>query len=196
MSAIRYRLSTALRLAPFMAIAGCVSLHAPLTSDDGYPSSWAPIVGLGPECKQMTGNYDNAGTLAVTALSTEPVLLTRVLGLSEPATRLSLTVVTRKLDKNGDSLSTLHILPNGNAAARREMEECFCVKQTLMCKVTESYRGVPYISIGGSQRNVYFSLAQDGTLIAKLQDYHIDVVLLVPVFGKTEPWASFHRSEG
>lgn len=195
MSAIPYRLSTALRLAPLMAIAGCVSLYAPLTSDEGYPASWAPIVSLGPECKKMTGDYDNAGTLAVTALSTEPVLLTSVLGLPEPTRRLSLTVVTRKLDKNGDALSTLEILPNGNTAARRELEQCVCFKQTLMCKVTESYRGVPYISIGGSQRNVYFSLAQDGALIAKLQDYHIDVVLVVPVFGKTEPWARFLRSE-
>jgi hypothetical protein len=142
----------------------------------------------------MTGDYDNAGNLAVTAQSTEPVLLTSVLGLPEPATSLSLTVITRKVDDSGDSLSTLEILPNGNTTARREITECFCLKQTLMCKVTESYRGVPYLSIGGSQRNVYFSLAQDGALIAKLQDYHIDVVVAVPVFGKVEPWARFPRS--
>lgn len=195
MSAIPYRLCTALRLAPVMAIAGCVSVYAPLTSDADYPASWAPMLGLGPECKMLTGNYDNAGTLAVTALNTEPVLLTGVLGLAEPAPRLSLAVVTRKLFRHGDSVSTLQILPNGNIAARREVEDCFCVKQTLVCKITESYRLVPYVSLGGAQRNVYFSLAQDGALTVKLQDYHIDVTLLVPVFGKTEPWARFLRTE-
>ena len=142
----------------------------------------------------MNGDYDNAGTLAITAVSTESVLLTNVLGLSEPTTRLSLTVVTRKIDRNGDSLSKLKIVANGNGVPGRELEECFCVKQTLMCKVTESYRAIPYISIGGSQRNVYFSLGQDRALIAKLQDYHVDVISVVPVFGKTEPWARFLRS--
>lgn len=195
LSAIWRRSRAALQLAPLMAIAGCVSLHTPLTSDEGYPANWTPIARLGPECKGMNGDYDNAGTLAVTALSTEPALLTSVLGLAEPATRLSLVVVTRKTDKKGDSLSTLEVLPNGNTAARRKLEECFCIEETLMCKVSESYRGVPNVSIGGSQRNVYFSLAQDGALIAKLQDYHIDVVLGVPVFGRAEPWARFRRSE-
>jgi hypothetical protein len=195
LSAIWHRFFAALRLAPLMAIVGCVSLHTPLTSDKGYPANWASIIRLGPRCKGINGDYDNAGTLAATALSNEPVLLTNVLGLAEPATRLSLAVITRNIDKNGDSQSMLEILPDGNTAARRTLEECFCIEETLMCKVTESYRGVPYISIGGSQRNVYFSLAQDGALIAKLQDYHIDVVLVAPVFGKAEPWARFPRFE-
>ena len=178
-----------------MMISGCVSLHAPLTPDEGYPSSWAPIVPLGPECLRMTSDYDNAGTLAVTATNAVPVLLTNVLGLPEPAARLSLTVVTRKIDKNGDSFSKLTVISNSDTASRRDFEECFCIKQALMCKVTESYRGVPYIYVGGSQRNVYFSIAVDGALVATLQDYHIDVVGAVPVFGKTEPWARFPHAK-
>lgn len=59
---------------------------------------------------------------------------------------------------------------------------------------THKYRG-PGIATGGSQRNVYFSIAVDGALIAKLQDYHIDVVGAAPVFGKTEPWARFPHTK-
>lgn len=181
-------------LAPLIFIAGCVSLHAPLTEDEGYPSSWAPIVPLGPECTKMTGDYENAGTLAVTATNVVPVLLTNVLDLPEPMVRLSLKVATRKIDKNGDAFSKLTVISSGDTAPQRDFEECFCIKQSLMCKVSESYRGVPYIHAGGSQRNVYFSIAEDGALVARLQDYHIDVVGPVPVFGKTEPWARFPHS--
>ena len=39
------------------------------------------------------------------------------------------------------------------------------------------------------------NIAVDGALIAKLQDYHIDVVGAVPVFGKTEPWARFPHTK-
>lgn len=194
MATMLYRLASVLRLGPLIVTGGCVSLHTPLTADEGYPVRWGSIVPLGQECKSMSGAYDNAGTLAITGKITKPILLTSLLGLSEPATRLSMSVVTRKLDKKGDAFSTLEILAGDDTTVRYELNECFCVKQTLMCKVAESSRAVPYVSIGGSQRNVYFSLAQDGALIAKLQDYHVDIVFVVPVFGKSEPWARFVRS--
>jgi len=186
-------LVTTLRLASLMVVAGCVSLHTPLSKDEGYPTSWGTIVPLGPECKFINGKYENHGTLAVTAQSAKPIHLTSVVGLSEPVSRLSLTVNTHKVDKNGDTISTLNVIDVDNVAAGRELKACYCLKQTLMCKVSEVSRAVPYVSIGGSQRNVYFALAQDGSLIAKLQDYHIDVVFVVPLFGMSEPWARFLR---
>lgn len=181
-------------VAPLMFMAGCVSLRVPLPEAEGYPASWAPIAPLDPECTKMTGDYENAGTLAVTAANTVPVLLTDILGLPEPAARLSLKVANRRTDRNGDSLSRLTVISGDDTAPRGDLEECFCIKQSLMCKVSESYRGVPYIHAGGSQRNVYFAIAEDGALVARLQDYHIDVVGPVPLFGKTEPWARFPHS--
>jgi hypothetical protein len=194
MAKMWHPLASALLLGPLMLTAGCASLYMPLSADEGYPTSWGAIVPLGQECKSMSGEYDNAGTVAIDAQSTMSILLTNVLGLPESTTRLSIIVVTQKLDKYGDAFSTLEVRASDDTTVGRELKECFCVKQTLMCKVTESYRVVPYVSIGGSQRNVYFSLAHDGALIAKLQDYHIDVVFVVPFYGRSEPWARFVRS--
>lgn len=188
-------LARGLLLGPLMLTTGCASLYMPLTADEGYPAGWGTIVPLGQECRSMSGEYDNTGTVAINGQSMASVFLTNVLGLPESATRLSITVITQRRDKDGDSLSTLEVRASDDAAVRRELKECFCVKQTLMCKVAESYRAIPYVSIGGAQRNVYFSLAHDGALIAKLQDYHIDVVFVVPVYGKRESWARFVRSK-
>ena len=192
---VSYHVLNAIKLLPAMAIAGCVSLHAPLVPDKGYPESWAPIVLLGPECKKLAGEFENGGTLAVTSLNAEPVLLTNILGLPGSSSRISLSVTTRKIDGYGDSISTLQIISDERNAAQNSFEDCFCVKQTLMCKVSESYRMLPYFSVGGSQRNVYFSRTRDGALITKIQNYQIDVIMVVPVFGGTEPWARFPPSD-
>jgi len=77
-----------------------------------------------------------------------------------------------------------------------EFEGCFCIKQTLACtQVSEKYWSLPNLGFGGSQKNVYFSLSQDHSLIAKLQNYHADVILAIPVFGIKEPWARFEQVE-
>jgi hypothetical protein len=36
-------------------------------------------------------------------------------------------------------------------------------------------------------------MSHDRSLIAKLQAYHADVVLAIPLFGIKEPWARFNR---
>jgi hypothetical protein len=50
---------------------------------------------------------------------------------------------------------------------------------------------MPNFGLGGSQRNVYLSVSRDRSLIAKLQNYHADVILAIPVFGMKEPWVRF-----
>jgi len=52
------------------------------------------------------------------------------------------------------------------------------------------------VGFGGSQNNVYFTLSHDRSLVAKLQNYNIDMALfLIPIFGMDEPWALFKRAE-
>lgn len=43
--------------------------------------------------------------------------------------------------------------------------------------------------------NVYLSISSDQALIVKLQKYHADVIVAVPIFGISEPWARFERAD-
>lgn len=175
---------------------GCITVHAPLAEDKDYPRSWGNISALGPECKSLEGNYLNEGITTTANGVTQPLLLTSVLNLRSDAQTVALSVRTRKLDQNGDAFITLSVTPDGNLADRHELAGCFCVKQTLACtQINEKYWSVPNLGLGGSQRNVYFSMSHDHALIAKLQNYHADVILAIPLFGKKETWAKFSRVE-
>lgn len=181
----------------FLAVAiaqGCVTVHAPLIPDDEFPRAWGKLSALGPECKALEGTYLNGGIAAGFSGSDQSISLTSVLNLRSSARTLSLSVRTRRLDQNGDAFSTLKVVIDGNIANAHELEGCFCIKQTLACtQINEKYWAIPYLGLGGSQRNVYFSLSNDGSLIAKLQNYRADVVLLIPVFEMKEPWVRFAK---
>lgn len=173
---------------------GCVSIHAPLEADTDYPRAWEALSTLGPECKSLEGIYLNEGVTVAANEAAQPLLLTSVLDIRSDARTVSLSVRTRRLDQNGDAFTTLRIIPDGNIAALRELEGCFCIKQTLACtQIAETYWSVPSLGFGGSQKNVYFSMARDHSLVAKLQNYHADVILAIPVFGMQEPWVRFNR---
>ncbi|MGD1147297.1 MAG: hypothetical protein ABR961_05070 [Thermoanaerobaculaceae bacterium] len=175
-----------------LALAGCVGVRAPLIQDAGYPGTWGAIAPLDAECRTIGATYSNAGELAVTASETRPVLLTALLEMDRPTISLTLRVEPRRVDAHGDSFVTLFVTPDGDAAAVREFKGCFCVKRALACtQVRESYWSVPNLGVGGSQRNLYLSVSRDGALVAKLQNYHVDVVLGVPLFRNSEPWVRF-----
>lgn len=102
---------------------------------------------------------------------------------------MSLRTYTRRLDQHGDAFITLQVLADG---VSRDLAGCFCIKQTLVCtQISEEYWGLPNFGFGGSQRNAYFAIARDHALVVKLQNYHADVLIALPVFGINEPWARF-----
>lgn len=185
----------ALLICGVLALQGCVTVHAPLEPDESYPRVWGELVALGPECKSLEGAYLNEGAYTSANGGTQSMLLTSALNIPSNAKTVHLRVHTRKLDKNGDAFSTLFIVPEGDAAEARELQECFCIKQTLMCaEVSKSSWAMPKIGFGGSQSNIYFALSSDRSLIAKLQNYHVDMILVVPLFGMKEPWARFKNA--
>jgi hypothetical protein len=105
-------------------------------------------------------------------------------------------VRTRKVDRHGDTVATLDVVPDGSDAHRTSLDDCFCIRRTLACaKATESHWSVPNLGVDGRQTNVYLSIAEDRSRTACLQDYHLDVIVAVPLFGKTEPWARFAISD-
>jgi hypothetical protein len=190
-----YRLLALLLLAASV-FDGCVMVRAPLVSDKEYPRDWGDLSALGPECKSLEGTYMNDGVVTGIDGSTQSVSLTSVLNNRSEARIVSLSIRTRKVDQNGDAFITLRVVPDGNTAAFQELEGCFCIKQTLACtQVYETYWSIPNFGLGGAQRNVYFSMTRDRSLIAKVQDYHADVILAIPVFGIKEPWARFKTAD-
>lgn len=173
---------------------GCVSVRAPLVADKDFPSAWGEINQLGFECKALDGTYLNEGAVVAAEGVAQPLSLTSVLAMQSSARAVTLNVHTRKIDQNGDSFITLRVVPDEDSASMKELDGCFCIKQTLACtQVSEKYWSLPNFGFGGSQQNVYFSIASDRSLVARLQNYHADVILLIPVFGIKEPWARFER---
>jgi hypothetical protein len=181
-------------LVPLAAVAlgGCVNLRAPLLKDDSYPADWPDITTAGLECKSLAGQYVNAGVLVLENTRQQSVLLTQLLALTTNASEVSISVNTQRLDKNGDAFSTLVVSPAGEQHSPRELNNCFCVKQTLTCtRINEEYWSIPNFGVGGSQSNVHISSSTDGSLIIKLQKYHADFVLGVPLYRGTDSWARF-----
>lgn len=186
----RFRLQALMILVAFV-LQGCALVQAPLLPDEGYPNEWGELLPLGPECKGVEGTYLNAGWVTDARKTPRPVSLMTVLALPGDAKAVSLSTRTLKVDKNGDAFITLQIAAHGETTVLHEREGCFCVKQTLVCtQVGEQYWSGP-IGLGGSQRNVYFTLSRDRALTGKLQDCHADVVLIVPFFGIDESWVRF-----
>jgi len=185
----------AVLLAVFV-LQGCVTVHAPLLPDEKYPRDWGELIAAGPECKGLEGTYQNLGWANDAGGDTRPVSLLAVLGFPGDAKTVSLSKNTRRVDQNGDAFLTLQVAALGDAAVFHEREGCFCIRQTLACtQIGEKYWSVPNFGLGGSQSNAYFSISRDRGLVAKLQNYHADVVLGVPIFRMKEPWVRFGRAE-
>ena len=188
---------TILWLLVALVLQGCViTVHAPLLPDEEYPRDWGELSPLGPECKAVEGTYLNAGLINGGGGRAQPISLMAVLNLAGDAKTVSLNTHTRRVDQNGDAFITLRISVHGDATVIHEREGCFCIKQTLACtQLSENYWSFPNVGLGGSQRNAYFAISRDRALIAKLQNYHVDVILAVPIFGMKEPWASFKNAD-
>lgn len=171
---------------------GCISLHAPLLKDRDYPSDWPDIAPAGEECKGLAGTYWNSGDFAPARATGKGIFLSHVLALSADGGDVSISIHTRRLDKNGDAFSTLVVSLDGDRQNSRELANCFCIKQTLTCtQINEKYWSIPNFGVGGSQSNVYISGSTDGSLIVKLQDYHADFVLGLPMYGGKDTWVRF-----
>ncbi len=188
----RFALRSVLTFPWALTLIGCVSLHAPLLKDAAYPADWPDLAGAGEECQALDGTYANAGVLALAAAKPQAVFLTQLLALSANAGEISLSVKTQRLDQRGDAFSTLVVALDGDRREPRELTHCFCVRQTLACtQLDEKYWSIPNFGLGGSQSNVYLSSSTDGSLIVKLQHYHADVVLGLPLYRGTDTWARF-----
>lgn len=185
------------RLTLFLAgslLLGCSTILAPLTTDNDYPPGWGGLSSLGVECKALEGIYSNEGQLVGSDFTLRPSTLAAVLNFRSEAKTIYLGLKTRKVGKDGLVYTTLVAIPDGSRSEQRELSGCYCIKQTLACKVTEGFEE-KHLGLRGSKNNLYLTLAKDRALIAKMQNYHSGVILSVPSGSKEQPWARFPRRE-
>ncbi len=169
-----------------LVLQGCATVKK-VDTDNNYPGDWAQVVPATAECASIQGRYANEGTLRDADGETKPVSLTSLLGISGDAKELILSVRTRNIDRGGVAYSTLRVAVN-DAGAAREFKDCYCVKQTLMCRDVTKSGGV--LGFGTTETTVGFTNSADGSLIGKLE---IDRPLTG--FGKKKtPWVRFTRA--
>jgi len=189
---MKYRLS--LLLASLILLPGCVTVPAHQTRDEIQSTEWPGIASLGPECKRIIGTFQNEGVQASAKAEKQATHLSEALGLPANISTLSFDILTRRTDQNGDSIATLFITPDGNPFLRRELTNCFCIKQALACtQIEEASWSLPRLGEGRSQKNIYFSATEDEALLAKTRGYHADTTMGVPIVGKSKPWAKFKK---
>ena len=171
-------------------VAGCVPTYLPLRADDSYPGEWPSIVALGPACEGVDGVYVNEGRATANDGSVQPLLLTAALGIRDPAARVSLDFQPDVAMFGGQAELTVSVFDGDSTES---LLPCLCEAETLLCADVDEWALEP-AGLGGSQQNVYLSMATDGSLIARLQGYSAGMIVVAPVYQRSDAWARFERS--
>lgn len=200
MSTIVFKIAVLLAFATLGA--GCTMHVPPLQRDEHYPAQWPDISSLGLECKDLDGAYANEGIVAAAGVEQQTILLSSVIlrggttRESKPlkeAKALSLKVATQNKDSQQTTLATLEVNVYGQQYNSAKLQG-FCVKQAFAIPaVSGSSGGLPYIGFFAEQRNVWLNKANDGSLIAKVWDIDVGLVLVVPYHHQDYVWARFQR---
>ncbi len=176
-----------------LLVTGCATSRPPLQRDETYPAEWPDLSSLGPECKGLDGIYANDGIITDTSGTTQNIVLHNLLirrSLTE-AKALSLKVVTRRVDANKDSFATLMIAVADGVSSESDETDCLCVKQRLMCPmVGGGGGGIPFLA---GQIDVWLTKATDGSLLVKIWDTTVGLIVVVPYYSQSSGWARFKR---
>lgn len=183
-------------------LAACEASNPLRTPDATYPPLWPPIAHLGPGCSSINGTYANTGVFVSTDKNGAAIETPRQLsGLlvsntQSDADRVHFTLIPRDTDKNGDTTASLRIQlqdPN-TSASQGACHAAFCIDGDLACPNVQSFGGgVPYILVHGGQRNLWLTTADDGSLIIRVGEYDVGMVVIVPYYATREGWAKFQR---
>lgn len=198
-----------LPVVPLLAVAcwlgGCAATRPPAPTDPGYPQQWAPLAGLGEECRALDGTYVNGGVLIDPQGSQGSIRLTDLLfamtddGRRSPdvdaardAVRVRLSVATQMADQSHNTIGRLDAVVEtpGRTLARRVKSYC---RGGILMFVASTAGGGDMLGAGGTQRNVWLSFGRDGALVAKLGDYAAGIAVVVPYGRQRISWARFDR---
>jgi hypothetical protein len=177
-------------LAP-LGISGCASMQAPTGDELSYPNGWPKLEGLGTECKDIEGDYENGGVFVDADGLRSPLALVDLLSLRNTAKveRVHLAVSSSRIDPNQDTIGFLQVTADGDQGRTRRYDS-FCIRNILFF-VASAGGGVINPVVWGSQQNVWFGHGADASLIAKIGKYTTGAVGFVPFYSETVGWARF-----
>ncbi len=179
-----------------LLVTGCASGRPPLQRDETYPAEWPDLSSLGPECKVLDGIYANDGIATDTSGATHNIVLQNLLigGSQTGAKALSLKVVTRRVDAHKDTFATLTIAVADDVSSESDETDCYCVKQRLMCQIASGGGGgIPFLIMGATQIDIWLTKATDGSLLVKIWDTTVGLIVVVPYYSQSSGWARFKR---
>lgn len=170
----------------------------PLQRDEKYPDSWQDVDSLGPECKGLEGAYSSEGVVLDPENGLQTIWLTDILpaGLGDKPKNVHLKVVTQKVDSNLDTFAKLEIYTYDEKKVLEKRLECqaYCIKHALIFVSRMGGAAVPYLGIYGSQQNVWFTRDKEGALLAKIWNYGLGFLTIVPLYKHPSYiWARFQR---
>lgn len=176
-----------------LGIGGCASMQAPTGDELSYPISWPKLEGLGSECKDIEGDYENTGVFIDPDGARNQLSLIDLLSLrSIPRVEVvHLAVATSRKDPNQDTIGSLQVIADGDQDHTRHYDS-FCIGNILFF-VASAGGGVIKPVIWGKQQNVWLGRGFDGSLIAKIGSYTAGAVGFVPFYSETVGWARFSK---
>lgn len=189
------------------SLSGCAATRAPTARDPDYPKSWAPLVGLGEECKSLDGKYKNVGILVNAKGVDAPLRLTDLLFATDndgrpshgaqdayDAVSISLSVSSKHVDTKHDTIASLDVTVVVSGRTLKRTRQSGCIGQVL--EFAASSAGVTNILgfSGAQQQNVWLSFSEDGSLVAKIGNIRAGTLLvLVPYGQQSVAWARFEK---
>jgi hypothetical protein len=173
---------------------------------DTYPEDWPDLVGLGAQCRAIRGSFLSEAT-ATSDDALKRMSLFDVLGLSEPtsdALAISIDISVQWTDESGDSAVSLLVKPaietpdptpseiEVTAFRRGEFSNCFCLDQALFCPATETGGGaLGTVAAIFYQKDLHFALAQDDSLVVRVQETRAGVALIIPYSSRSVTWIRY-----
>lgn len=193
-----YLLKHAALLLVVTVVMGCAMMKPPLERDERYPAGWQDMASLGPECTGLEGVYSNEGMLFDSKGRMQTVQLTDILPVKVEGKPENIYVkaVTQRIDSNGDTIAKLEIHVDDDNKGLKKCQECeaYCIKHALFFVSKMDYISIPYLSFYGKQQNVWLTKDKDGTLVAKIWDYGVGFLAIMPLHKHpSNKWARFKR---
>lgn len=176
-----------------LSIGGCASMRAPSRDELSYPNSWPKLEGLGAECKDLEGDYENGGVFVNADGVENQLSIIDLFSLRNTprAEVVHIAVTTFRKDPNQDTIGSLHVIVDGDQDNARRYDS-FCIRNILFFVAYAGGGVIPPV-VWGNQQNVWIGRGADASLIAKIGKYTAGAVGFVPYYSETVAWARFKR---
>lgn len=175
---------------------------------DTYPKDWPEIVRLGAQCRAIRGSFLSEATAASDGAFRRASLFD-VFGLRKPtsdALAISIDISAQWTDESGDSAVSLLVrpaietpdsMPSENvvtAFRRGEFSYCFCLDQALFCRSTGG-GALGTVAASFYEKDLHFALAQDNSLVVRVQETRVGVALIIPHSGRSVTWIRYPSTD-